>query len=54
MSGWSTKDKIMAEDYGDDFPAMNNITVRGQLPSDMVPAPSKLLRIFSIKSSPAY
>ena len=41
MSGWSTKDKVMAEDYGDDFPAMNNITVRGQLPSDMVPAPSK-------------
>ena len=43
MSGWSTKDKMMAEDYGDDFPAMNNITVRGQLPSDMVPAPSKLI-----------
>ena len=52
MSGWSTKDKIMAEDYGDDFPAMNNITVRGQLPSDMVPAPSKLLRNFSIKFTP--
>ena len=41
MSGWSSKDKVMAEDCGDDFPAMNNITVRGQLPSDMVPAPSK-------------
>ena len=29
MSGWNSKDKVMAEDYGDDFPAMNNITVRG-------------------------
>ena len=41
MSGWNSKDRYMAEDVGDDFPAMNNITVRGQLPSDMVPAPSK-------------
>ena len=41
MSGWNGRDRVMSEDHGDDFPAMNNITVRGQLPSDMVPAPSK-------------
>ena len=47
MSGWNSKDRFMAEDVGDDFPAMNNITVRGQLPSDMVPAPSKSQISFS-------
>ena len=41
MSGFKANDKFMAEDVGDDFPAMNNITLRGQLPSDTVPAPSK-------------
>ena len=45
MSGWSGRDRVMSEDHGDDFPAMNNITVRGQLPSDMVPAPSKLVSL---------
>ena len=39
MSGWKGLDAHMAEDYGDDFPAVNNITIRGQLPSDQVPAP---------------
>ena len=29
MSGWSGRDNFMAEDCGDDFPAMNNITHRG-------------------------
>ena len=29
MSGWNGRDNVMAEDYGDDFPAMNNITHRG-------------------------
>jgi hypothetical protein len=43
MSGWQTSDSIMEEDTGNDFPAVNNITVRGYLPSDTVPAPSKLL-----------
>jgi hypothetical protein len=31
----------MAEDVGDEFPAMNNITVPGILPCDWVPASSK-------------
>ena len=43
MSGWNSNDWKMAEDYGDDFPARNNITLRGHLPSDQVPAPSKYL-----------
>lgn len=43
MSGWSTADNFMDEDTGDDFPAMNNITVGGYLPSDQVPATSKQL-----------
>jgi hypothetical protein len=29
-----------------DFPAVNNITVYGQLPSDQVPSASKFLRLF--------
>ena len=41
MSGWAAKDRKLAEDVGDDFPAMNNITIRGALPSDQVPAASK-------------
>ena len=43
MSGWAAKDRKLAEDVGDDFPAMNNITIRGALPSDQVPAASKCL-----------
>ena len=45
MSGYSVRDRKLAEDVGDDFPAMNNITMRGALPSDMVPAPSKSIQI---------
>eukprot|EP00493_Phyllostaurus_siculus_P010296 UN10437 len=40
MSGWHTRDRKLEEDVGDDFPALNNITVRGALPADMVPAPT--------------
>ena len=41
MSGYSVRDNKLSEDYGDDFPASNNITIRGALPADQVPAPSK-------------
>ena len=41
MSGWHANDRAMAENYGDDFPAINNLTIRGSLPNDQVPAPSK-------------
>ena len=41
MSGWNIRDRKLAEDVGDDFPALNNITIRGSLPSDMVPAPTR-------------
>jgi len=34
MSGWSTADVFMEEDTGSDFPAVNNITVGGYMPSD--------------------
>lgn len=34
MSGYSRLDRTTAEDYGDDFPAANNITIRGALPAD--------------------
>lgn len=34
MSGWNAADKWMEENTGDEFPAMNNITVYGSLPSD--------------------
>ena len=34
MSGWSGLDRKLAEDVGDDFPALNNITIRGALPHD--------------------
>jgi hypothetical protein len=43
MSGWSTADSYMEEDTGNDFPAINNITMTGYLPSDQVPSPSKLI-----------
>ena len=42
MSGYHSRDRKLAEDVGDDFPALNNITIRGALPSDRVPAASKL------------
>ena len=42
MSGWHAADKFMEENVGDDFPAMNNITVRGYLPADQIPAPSNI------------
>lgn len=34
MSGWSQADKYIEENTGTEFPAVNNITVRGYLPSD--------------------
>lgn len=41
MSGWNTADRMMEEDVGDDFPAVNNISVAGYMPHDQVPAPGK-------------
>ena len=42
MSGWSPADKYIEENTGmPDFPAVNNITMYGQLPSDQVPSASK-------------
>ena len=43
MSGWSPADKYMEENVGTEMPAVNNITIYGQLPSDQVPSPSKKL-----------
>ena len=43
MSGWDTADKYLEDETGNEFPAMNNITVRGYLPCDMVPTTSKPL-----------
>lgn len=43
MSGWDTADKYMEDETGNDFPAVNAITVRGYLPSDQVPTTSKQL-----------
>ena len=45
MSGWSAADKFMEENTNSDFPAINNITTYGYLPSDQIPAPSKLTSI---------
>lgn len=42
MSGWNTADRMMEEETGDDFPAVNNISVAGYMPHDQVPAPGKL------------
>ena len=39
MSGWHPDDKYEEEDVGDENPAVNNITVGGYLPCDMVPSP---------------
>ena len=41
MSGWHGRDRKLEEDGGDEFPALNNITVRGALPADQVPAPTR-------------
>jgi hypothetical protein len=41
MSGWHPGDKYMEENNWDEFPAVNNATVYGQMPADWVPAPSK-------------
>jgi len=41
MSGWSKRDIKLEEDTGDDFPAVNNITGRGILPSDQIPSPTR-------------
>jgi hypothetical protein len=45
MSGWNPADRMMEENTGDEFPAVNNITVAGYLPSDQVPAPSKFANL---------
>ena len=47
MSGWLPADKYMETEVGDDNPAMNNYTSRGQLPSDQVPAPSTSYSLLS-------
>ncbi|CDW90879.1 UNKNOWN [Stylonychia lemnae] len=41
MSGWSPADKYIEEMTGSEFPAVNNITIYGQLPSDQVPTPTR-------------
>ncbi len=41
MSGWTPADKYMEENVYNDMPAINNITARGYLPSDQVPAPTR-------------
>jgi hypothetical protein len=41
MSGWHPADKYMEENTNSEFPAINNVTVYGYLPSDQIPAPSK-------------
>ena len=40
MSGWHPGDKFVEENVGTPFPAVNNITVGGYMPSDQVPSPS--------------
>ena len=34
MSGWSNADKFIEENTYSDFPAVNNATIYGYLPSD--------------------
>ena len=41
MSGWHPADKYMEENTFNDYPAMNNATITGYLPSDQVPSPTK-------------
>ncbi len=45
MSGWNTADRMMEEDTGNDFPAVNNISVAGYMPHDQVPAPGKHINL---------
>ena len=46
MSGWHPADKYMETNVGNEMPAMNSATVYGYLPSDQVPAASKILTSF--------
>ena len=39
MSGWNLADTYLETETGDDFPAVNNITIAGYMPHDQVPAP---------------
>ena len=41
MSGWHLNDQSLEVNTGDDFPAMNNITIAGLMPHDQVPAPMR-------------
>ena len=41
MSGWNYADKNNEVETGTEFPCQNNITMRGQLPSDFVPSPRR-------------
>lgn len=34
MSGWHPGDKYIEENVGNHFPAVNNITINGYMPSD--------------------
>ena len=45
MIGWHVGDKAISENYGDDFPAINNLTIKSFLPSDQVQEPSKYIRL---------
>ena len=56
MSGWNYQDKNNETDTGTEFPCQNNITMRGQLPSDMVPSPrqSKTIVEAHLRSLRAY
>ena len=45
MSGWNPSDRYVEENTYSDYPAVNNITTFGYLPSDQVPAGSELIFI---------
>ena len=53
MSGWHPADKYIEEGFNDEWPAVNNITIYGQLPSDQIPSPSnfshKLIKNSKVK-----
>ena len=51
MSGWNLMDKSMEENTGDSFPAQNNITIAGYLPSDQVPQSGECPSILTPKYS---
>ena len=34
MSGWNLADQYLETETGDDFPAVNNITIAGYMPHD--------------------